>query len=708
MPDNGFTQILTSGCLQYTDTDAASLHDGRRRAQRHAYQLHEVPSVCDESKEFPQYETSAGGDVRRILTDHGGGGSKRYEANTVTSREWETDRYSKEHLDRDTRWHTRRQPSFKYDTSYEPTSVYNQTRNPGLPAVRLNVAHQEPISIRPRNKNPQIVNVCQTFRFPDNFITQNNATRMVQHQDRLIQQQFAPVPAARRAPLLSPYRSSSRSRVGGFYSVYRRHRNMHSQTSRTLIELVEAEQKAQQQQQQPQTIRPMAGPRTTTNYGVSSYRVPDESVLASSDSESSIGEQTDVRSRMPPVDRKTKALSMAREQLRAGNGGRAPHQVPYFDRTKRNRSCTKLVDGGATMGGHYGRSTKQPAVVGTLGKPTRYVLGKTKVDHRRTTLVQDTHDSPFLDRKQLHLTEESHDEGEGLNEEEDESDDGSMDEQLENERRDECNAGTLLGMEGESAEDEDEELIGDTFGRRRGHAPDVMCVGAGSKEGTVSIATIVDKLQDNVWEVCLEGIWDLMDTAGRIDWKAQEKYITVINRKLIEFLKSPRTALCRSACQVSGELFCQAKSTKRPEFDEMVDILLCKTADPNRFIQKDANVALDKLVTYIPTPHTVRAISNRGTIHRNPLVRTATARLLVCICVVSGLDAILGTTANTRTRKTILSMLAKFLTDKNLETRKFGERLYRMLRKHKFFDEYFYKDMDNNLRTNLKRVLKGV
>ncbi|XP_052888654.1 uncharacterized protein LOC128297125 [Anopheles moucheti] len=686
MPDNGFTQVITSGCL-YTDTD--TILSDVRRSHRRPYQLHEGSSVCDEPKEFPQYETASGSDVRRMLSGRG--------------REWETaDRYDEEHHERD-RWHTGQ--SFKYE-SYEG-SGYNHLRNPGRPAVRLKVAHQEPISIRPRNKNPQIVNVCQTFRFPDNFITQNNATRMEQQQDRLVHQQLpVPIPA-RRPPLLSPYRSASRSRVGGFFSVYRRHRNMHSQTSRTLIELVEAEQKMQQQQQQTNSIRPTAGPRTTTNYGGSSYRMPEETMLASSDSESSIGEPADVRLRMQQGDRKAKVLSMVREQLRAGNG-RAAH-VPYFDRTKRNHSCTKLVDGGATMGGHYGRSTKLPAA-GTNGKPSRFAI-KPKTDNRRTC-AQEGHefvDDPFVSKagrnRKLHLGEDSIDDEEGLQEEEDESDDGSIDEQLENDR-DECSG--PIDLECEGGEDHDDETIGDTFGRRRGLGAEVVCVAVGAKEGSVSIAAIVDKLQDNVWEVCLEGIWDLMDTACRIDWKMQEKYITVINRKLIEFLKSPRTALCRSACQVSGELFCQAKSTKRPEFDEIVDILLCKTADPNRFIQKDANVALDKLVTYIPTPHTVRAISNRGTIHRNPLVRTATARLLVCICVVSGLDAILGTTANTRTRKTILSMLAKFLTDKNLETRKFGERLYRMLRKHKFFDEYFYKDMDNNLRTNLKRALKGV
>ena len=55
-----------------------------------------------------------------------------------------------------------------------------------------------------------------------------------------------------------------------------------------------------------------------------------------------------------------------------------------------------------------------------------------------------------------------------------------------------------------------------------------------------------------------------------------------------------------------------AKSTKRPEFDEMVDILLSRTADPNRFIQKDSNMALDKMVQSICIQHSVRAICAKG------------------------------------------------------------------------------------------------
>uniref|UniRef100_A0A182N5I5 CLASP_N domain-containing protein n=1 Tax=Anopheles dirus TaxID=7168 RepID=A0A182N5I5_9DIPT len=674
MAENGFSPILTSGCF-HTDSNAV------RRPQRRGHQRQREPSLANEPKEFPLYERSgSGGDVRRMLTDCGGC-AQRFET-TVTSidGEWSVDQYDENHDGPHIG-----QP-MKYDV-YEANGQYRSSPGSVAPVVRLKVAHQEPISIRPRNKNPQIVNVCQTFRFPDNFITQNNANRIV-NQERLLQQPL-PVPESRRAPLseLPPCHSDSRSRLGGFFGAYRRHRNMFSQTSRTLIELVEAEQK-QQQQSGGLAVAPRKMLHCNQDY-----------IADSSESELSFGEPNDVRPR--PTERKSKMPRIV--------NGRITH-VRYFDRSKRN-----LVDRDATMGGHHGRSSKLPAGGTGFGRSSRH-HAKPKPDHHRA-LEEDLVESPFVDepfaagtgagraRKQ-HLAEEvdSIDKLDRLDVEADETDD----DQIEGREEDDCLEADDLN-DGIDEEEHEEETSEETYDRRRALAS-AADTGRSvvTKEGSFGVSGIVDKLQDNVWEVCLEGIWDLMDMAGRIDWKTQEKYITIINRKLIEFLKSPRTALCRSACQVSGELFRQAKSTKRPEFDEIVDILLCKTADPNRFIQKDANVALDKLVTYIPTPHTVRALSNRGTIHRNPLVRTATARLLVCVCVVAGLDAILGTTANTRTRKTILSMLAKFLTDKNLETRKFGERLYRMLRKHKFFDEYFYKDMDSNLRTNLKRVLKGV
>lgn len=211
-------------------------------------------------------------------------------------------------------------------------------------------------------------------------------------------------------------------------------------------------------------------------------------------------------------------------------------------------------------------------------------------------------------------------------------------------------------------------------------------------------------------EICLEGLQQFKAFGAVIDWESElgMKFVPIISRKLIDFFKSPRSNLCRTACQTAGEFFVMAKSTKRPEFDEMVDILLCKTADPNRFIQKDANVALDKMATHICMQHSVRAVCVKGPDHKNPIVRAMTARLLLIICKTAGVDQIIGSDANPRTRKRVLQNLAKFLMDKNHDTRRHAERLTKLLKKHKFFMEYFLKDVENNFKVSLRKILNSL
>lgn len=224
------------------------------------------------------------------------------------------------------------------------------------------------------------------------------------------------------------------------------------------------------------------------------------------------------------------------------------------------------------------------------------------------------------------------------------------------------------------------------------------------------LTNVIDKLQDNEWETCVDGLRDFLKFAGNINWDADlgQRFIPIISRKLVDFFKSPRSNLCRTACQTAGEFFNVAKSTKRPEYDEMVDILLCKTADPNRFIQKDAIVALDKMATSICLHHSVRAICSKGPEHKNPVVRASTARLLFIICKHQGVENIVGSDANARTRKRVLTNLAKFLMDKNLETRRHAEKLCILLKPHKFFVDYFFKDIDNNFKCPLRKILNSL
>lgn len=208
----------------------------------------------------------------------------------------------------------------------------------------------------------------------------------------------------------------------------------------------------------------------------------------------------------------------------------------------------------------------------------------------------------------------------------------------------------------------------------------------------------------------MAGLREFLLFAGAINWESElgQKFLPIISRKLIEFFKSPRSNLCRTACQTAGEFFLVAKSTKRPEFDEMVDILMCRTSDSNRFIQKDACVALDKMALSICVHHSVRAVCAKGPDHKNSAVRATTARLLYHICKNAGIDQIVGSDANPRTRKRVLTNLAKLLMDKNVETRRHAERLCKMLKSHKFFVEYFFKDVDNSYKNSLRKILNSM
>ncbi|XP_044761953.1 uncharacterized protein LOC123319159 isoform X2 [Coccinella septempunctata] len=175
------------------------------------------------------------------------------------------------------------------------------------------------------------------------------------------------------------------------------------------------------------------------------------------------------------------------------------------------------------------------------------------------------------------------------------------------------------------------------------------------------------KIKDQDWNKCIQGLAEIIDCCRMVDVELIFPHMTTINQKLIELLRSPRSHVCRTACQAAGHLFEFVRDTRRPEFDEVVDLLLFKTADANKFIRQDANLALDCMVTHIPTAHAIRALCSKGPTHKNYLVRTATVRLVVCAVVIAGSESILNPNNSEQTRKKIFHHLPKFVEDKNLE-----------------------------------------
>ncbi|XP_068911931.1 uncharacterized protein [Tenebrio molitor] len=225
-------------------------------------------------------------------------------------------------------------------------------------------------------------------------------------------------------------------------------------------------------------------------------------------------------------------------------------------------------------------------------------------------------------------------------------------------------------------------------------------------DNTISVA--VNKLREPDWRVALRGLADIVKICRVIDKDFIYDYMNSINQRLIELLKSPRSHVCRTACQAAGHLFEYVRDTRRPEFDDIVNLLLFKTADANKFIRQDANLALDCMVTHISTYNAVRALCSKGPFHKNPLVRSATVRLLVCAIVIVGADFILNPNNNEYTRKRIILNMARFLEDRNLETRKLAERLYKVLCKESKFDMYLKKYLEKDQILKIKKTLRLV
>ncbi|XP_050309232.1 uncharacterized protein LOC126745438 [Anthonomus grandis grandis] len=217
----------------------------------------------------------------------------------------------------------------------------------------------------------------------------------------------------------------------------------------------------------------------------------------------------------------------------------------------------------------------------------------------------------------------------------------------------------------------------------------------------------INKMKNLDWNVSLRGLAEIVEICRTTEADIVYPHMTVINQRVIEMLKSPRSHVCRTTCKAVGHLFEYLKDTRRPEFDEIVDTLLYKTADSNKFIRQDANLALDCMVTHIPALNAVRSLCAKGPDHKNHLVRIATARLVVCAVVIAGTNTVLNPNAGDFTRKRVILNMVKFLSDKHLEVRKYGQRLYYLLNSDSMFEFFLRRYVEKDTITKMKTCFKS-
>lgn len=62
----------------------------------------------------------------------------------------------------------------------------------------------------------------------------------------------------------------------------------------------------------------------------------------------------------------------------------------------------------------------------------------------------------------------------------------------------------------------------------------------------------------------MKALVQLSETLSSIDRSTLLEYMPVVNQRVLEFLRSPRSHVCRTGCQVAGRLFAEVKDTRRP------------------------------------------------------------------------------------------------------------------------------------------------
>lgn len=86
--------------------------------------------------------------------------------------------------------------------------------------------------------------------------------------------------------------------------------------------------------------------------------------------------------------------------------------------------------------------------------------------------------------------------------------------------------------------------------------------------------TLITQMKCTDWNVALAALKHIADISDKCDQEIMFPYMPEINQRLIRLMQSPRSHVCRTSCQIAGRLFQTVGDTRRPEFDDIVDLLL--------------------------------------------------------------------------------------------------------------------------------------
>ena len=142
-------------------------------------------------------------------------------------------------------------------------------------------------------------------------------------------------------------------------------------------------------------------------------------------------------------------------------------------------------------------------------------------------------------------------------------------------------------------------------------------------------------------------------------------------------------------------------------FEEVVALLLLKSADTNKFLKSDANKALDVMSEQVSIHKAVTSVISGGLESKNCQIRTTVARLLANITTAVGCQNVFESSPDTY--QPLLLAAAELLVDGSVEVRTFTKTLFRTLGKHQQFYTHLQQVIGEQAKFNrLEKIIKDL
>jgi hypothetical protein len=217
-----------------------------------------------------------------------------------------------------------------------------------------------------------------------------------------------------------------------------------------------------------------------------------------------------------------------------------------------------------------------------------------------------------------------------------------------------------------------------------------------------SLSLALNNLNSSEWETNLDG-FRLLVRLSRHHPESLNKDLHNININGMRHLLNLRSQVARAACLFFKELFLSQGKLIEQDVEKIAEKLLDKASDTNRFIREDSGAALETMVLHLTPAKIIQCLDTYGLKHRNPMVRTSSARLLTLLIRRLGSERVLYDHP-----EKILPMIMHFLQEGSLDTRTHAKASLAELVSHKGFDSQLRRHVSPDTLRNVSKSIAAI